>query len=156
MIVLDTNAFHSVFDPASSDHAEFFPVLHWIRKQNYACFVYGGTTYKNELSKMPKYLKLISEYKKTGKFIEINTQLIDNDVNRLKEICTEADFDDEHIVAILNISGCMLVCTKDSKAMPYIKRRDFYSDRKIRKIYSNANNKNLLSKTNIVDLKHKC
>jgi hypothetical protein len=156
MIVLDINAFHLVFDPDSSEHANFYPVLHWVIKQNYACFVYGGTKYENELSKMPKYHRIMNEFKKSGKCVEIDTMLIDNNANQLKEICPDADFDDEHIVATLNISGCKLVCTKDSKAMPYIKRKDFYFDKKIRKIYSSANNRKLLSKKNIADLKHKC
>jgi hypothetical protein len=156
MIVLDTNTFHSVFDPDSSDHAEFYPVLQWINKQSYACFVYGGTKYKKELSKMTEYHRIMNEFKKVGKCVEIDTKKIDKNENQLKEICTDADFNDEHIVAILNISGCKLVCTKGSKAMPYIKRKEFYSDQKIRKIYSSAKNKDLLSKTNVVDLKHKC
>jgi len=126
MIVLDTNSFSSVLDPNSNDHIEFYHVLKWVIEHQFACFVFGGTKYKDELKKMTKYLKLLSEFKKTGKCVEINTQLIDNDTIRLKKICADSAFDDEHIVAILNISGCKLVCTKDTKAIPYIlKEKNF-------------------------------
>ena len=118
-------------------------------------FYYGGTKYKNELTKMVHHLKIVNEYKKIGKFIEINTQLIDKDANRLKAICSDTAFDDEHIVAILNISGCKLVCTKDTQAMPYIKRRDFYSDNKVPQIYSSGKNRDLLNNTYIVEIKNK-
>jgi len=156
MIVLDTNTFSSVFDKNSNDNSDFCHVLNWVRKREYACFVYGGTKYKTELSKMPKYLKLANELKKTGKFVEINSELIDDNATHLKSICTDSVFNDEHIVAILNISGCKLVCTKDTEAMPYIKRKDFYSDRKIPRIYSSAKNKNLLNIRYKVELNNKC
>ena len=156
MIVLDTNSFSSVFDQNSSDNVEFGFILRWVLKQEHACFVYGGTKYKCELQKMTKYLKIVNEIKKIGKIAEINTQLIDENADLLKKICTDETFNDEHIVAILNISGCKLVCTKDIEAMSYIKRKDFYSDKKIPQIYSGAGNKDLLNVTYIVELKNKC
>ena len=156
MIVLDINTFPSVFNSSSSDNADFCHVLNWVKKQKHACFIYGGTKYKNELRKTVHYLKILGEYKKIGKLTEINTQLIDDDAIRLKNICPDAAFDDEHIVAILNISGCKLVCTKDTQAMPYIKRKDFYSDGKIPQIYSNAGNRDLLNSTYIVEIRNRC
>jgi hypothetical protein len=75
---------------------------------------------------------------------------------RLKEICSDRAFNDEHLVAILDVSGCKLLCTKDIEAMPYIKRKDFYSDQKTPKIYSGSRNRNLLNATNIVALKNIC
>jgi len=156
MIVLDTNSFPSVFDPNSSDNSDFCYVLRWVLKQEHACFVYGGTKYKCELRKMTKYLKIVNELNKKGKIAEISTQLIDDNEADLKRICTDAAFNDKHIVAILNISGCKLVCTKDIKAMPYIKRKDFYSDMKVPQIYSGVGNKDLLNVTYIVELKNRC
>ena len=154
MIVLDTNSFPSVFDSKSIDHADFCYVLRWVLDQKQACFVYGGTKYKLELSKMTTYLKIMNQLKRAGKFVEINGKMIDDNAKRLKGICTDAAFDDEHIVAILNISGCRLVCTKDQKSVPYIKRKDFYSDKKLPKIYSSAKNRNLLNRKNMVELKN--
>lgn len=156
MIVLDINAFPSVFNSNDKDYAEFCHVLRWVVKQRYACFIYGGTKYKQELKKMKEYHKLLNEFKKSGRCVEINSELIDNNANQLKIICNDAAFNDEHIVAIVNISGCKLVCTKDKEAMFYIKKKEFYNDQKIPQIYSGARNRDLLSNAYIVELKNKC
>lgn len=157
MIVLDINCFHLVFQPKSSDNNNFCHILHWVIKQRHACFVYGGTKYKCELGKIErKYIGFLSELKRAKKFIEINEKMIDENARQLKIICTDIDFDDEHIIAILNISGCKLICTKDKKAQEYIKRKDFYSDKKVPRIYSSSKHKSLLNKRYIVELKNRC
>jgi hypothetical protein len=156
MIVLDTNSFSSVFDHADSLYAEFRFVSHWVLEEKQACFVYGGAKYKGEIREMHKYLKLMNELQKSGKFVEIDGKKIDAYGDDLKRICTDKAFNDEHLVAILNVSGCKLLCTKDIKAMPYIKRRDFYSDKKIPQIYSGSRNKDLLNRTHIIKLKNRC
>ena len=81
-------------------------------------------------------------------------RLVDNYEHYLEDINKEKSFNDKHIVAIINISGCRLVCTKDAASMPYLKNRDFYSKSKVPKIYSGLRNKDLLDKTNIVSLKN--
>jgi hypothetical protein len=156
MIILDTNSIPSVFDSAASDYSEFCFVYEWVKRQRGACFVYGGTKYKSEIKKMLKYLKLIIELQKVGKFVEINGNMIDNYAVRLKEACSDSAFNDEHLVAILDVSGCKLLCTKDIKAMQYIKKREFYSDQKIPRIYSGSRNRDLLNGTYIVELKNRC
>jgi hypothetical protein len=156
MIILDANSFSSVFDSNCSDNSEFRFVLQWVIKQNHACFVFGGTKYKAEMKKIERFFRLISELQKAGKFIEINCQIVDDYAKQLKEICTDKAFNDEHLVSILNTSGCKLLCTKDIEAMHYIKRRDFYSDRKVPQIYSGSRNKDLLNASYIVELKNKC
>ena len=156
MIVLDINALTLIFDSKNINHMEFRPVLYWVLNNKRACFIFGGTKYRNELMKMTRYHKIMNEFKKTGKCIEINAQKIDVNAKQLKKICKDDVFDDEHIIAILNISRCKLVCTKDIKSIPYIKRKEFYSDHKIPKIYSSSKNKYLLNKKNLVELKNKC
>jgi len=156
MIVLDINIIPSVLNKESSDNADFCYVLQWVLKYKNACFVYGGTKYKRELKKMKKCYKILNELRKAGKVVEINDRLIDINANQLKKICTDVAFNDEHIVAIINISGCKLVCTKDASSMMYLKRKDFYSNRKVPRIYSSAKNKNLLRANNLVELKNKC
>jgi hypothetical protein len=156
VIILDTNSFPSVFSSTASDYGEFCFVLQWVLKQAHACFVYGGTKYKSEMKEMLKYLGIISELQKTGKFVEINGNMIDNYAVHLKEVCSDKAFNDEHLVAILNVSGCKLLCTKDIEAMQYIKKKEFYSDQKIPQIYSGSRNRDLLNATHIVELKNRC
>jgi rRNA-processing protein FCF1 len=156
MIVLDINCYHLVFQPKSNSNDSFYYIHQWVTKEKCACFVYGGTKYKCELEKIPKYHKIINQLKNAGKFIEINAQMIDENARQLKIICSDTNFDDEHIIAILNISGCKLVCTKDIKAQEYIKRKDFYSDKKVPRIYSKSKHKRLLRKKYIITLKNRC
>jgi len=56
-------------------------------------------------------------------------------------------FDDPHIVAILRLSGCGVVCTCDEKAIPFLKDKKLYGDGKKPKIYSHEKNRKLLQDT---------
>lgn len=155
MIVIDTNTFSLVFNPKDSGHHEFLPVLQWVQNEKKTCMVYGGTKYRAELKKAAQYLRLFSELKKIGKFVEIDMQAVDDYEQHLENINKEKSFDDKHLAAIINVSGCRLVCTKDATAMPYLKDRQFYTDSKVPKIYSGTRNKDLLNKNNIVSLKNR-
>jgi len=46
------------------------------------------------------------------------------------------DFDDPHIVALLNISNCKNICTDDYRAIPFFKEKSFYSNSVIPKIHT--------------------
>jgi hypothetical protein len=130
--------------------------MQWVNSQKGACFVYGGKKYKTEMRNMVKYLDLIDELKKLENLLRLKRTWWIEDAARLKGICNDTAFNDEHIVAILNVSGCKLVCTKDTSAMSYIKTKDFYSDKKRPQIYSGARSKNVLKSIYIVELKNKC
>jgi hypothetical protein len=66
----------------------------------------------------------------------------------------DVDFNDKHLVAIVEVSNCRLICTNDEKAMPYIKNKDFYETVKPPKIYTGLRNEDLLNHTNIVTLRN--
>jgi hypothetical protein len=108
------------------------------------------------MKKMLKYLKLVGELQKVGKFVEINGNMIDEYAVHLKKFCIDKAFNDEHLIAILNTSGCKLLCTKDIEAMPYVKRKEFYSDKKSPQIYSGSRNRDMLNTTYIIELKNRC
>jgi len=46
-----------------------------------------------------------------------------------KKMVIEPDFDDPHIVALLNVSGCKRVCTNEKRALPFLEFEDLYRDR---------------------------
>jgi hypothetical protein len=155
MIVIDINTLHSVFEKNSSDHLEYRIVYDWIIKQKGAAFVYGGTKYKKELQGCGKYLKMISLLNDQRKVKEINHQLVDNYEKYLETICSISRFDDKHIVAILAISKCRLVCSKDSNSYGYIKNKDYYPADNVKpKIYSGSRTRKLLNKKNIINLQN--
>ena len=149
-IVIDTNTLASVFDSKSADHAEFKDVFDWI-VDGKGKIVYGGTTYIRELSKT-KYLKLFTLYNKAGKAILVKDN-VDEETSSVSKMIQHPDFDDQHIVALLKVSGCKLICSGDKRAYPFFQHELFFSPASKRpKIYSGHRNKDLLTDSNIADI----
>lgn len=150
-IIIDINCLASVFNEKTADHQNFKALKIWIMSSK-GKVVFGGTTYKNELKKCHTYLKLIQELFKINKAIKIDTECvdineaivvqraIDNNLAKIKQ-----DFDDPHLIALVNTSKSEIICTKEERAVDFIKSQCLY-DKGIRrpKIYSQFKNKNLL------------
>lgn len=150
-IIIDTNTFASVFDSNSEEHGEFRPVLNWIRNGK-GKIVFGGTTYRNELRRARKYLAVISEFKKARKIVEVSNNEIDREQRRIESLITHRDFDDPHLVAIVSVSRCKLICSNDKRAYPFIKEASLYPRAGMRpRIYSSSNNSDLLCDHYIAD-----
>lgn len=150
-IVIDTNSFASVFDSKSDDHYEFRPVLNWITNGK-GKIVYGGTKYRDELRATKRYLRIFVELAKKRKVVEIPDEDIDLEQERIENLLRHRDFDDPHIVAIVSVSRCKLVCSKDSRAYPFIKDVSLYPRAGMRpRIYSGSNNSDLLCDHNLAD-----
>lgn len=144
MILIDTCTLHCVFGTDSDDHSQFKPVLDFLYNKN-GKFVYGGTKYNDELKKAKKYLKFITQLEKAAKVIRCS----DNDVDEMMDWVSaqedDPDFDDSHLIAIVIVSKTPIVCTRDKRAMPFIKKSSLYPKRfKRPKIYASLRNKKLL------------
>ncbi|MBC7552878.1 MAG: hypothetical protein H7257_02755 [Taibaiella sp.] len=148
-IIVDTNTLPSVFDKNSDNHAAFKDVLNWVYYGK-GKLVYGGTKYKNELK---KYLAIILEYRKAGKAVYVNDADVDAEAQRLASLLQHPDFDDAHLVALLRVSGCRLICSLDSRAYPYFTHNMFFEgSSKKPKIYTGSRNKELLADKYIVSI----
>jgi predicted nucleic acid-binding protein len=151
-IIVDACTFASVFDVQSADHAHFHPVLEWL-VDGKGKLVYGGTRYRDELRRSPRYLHLFVQFKKAGKIVEIEDAQVDAIQQHLEAYVSNPDFDDAHIVGIVTVSGCLLICTNDKRAIPYLKRVDLYPRGTTRpKIYSSRRNKRLLADAHIAEV----
>jgi predicted nucleic acid-binding protein len=149
-IVVDTNTLASVFDEKSANHAEFKPVFDWI-KNGKGKIVYGGTKYISELAKT-KYLALFTEYNRAKKAILVKGD-IDEEAIAVSAMIQHPDFDDQHLVALLRVSGCKLICSLDGRAYPYFRHSLFFNPAgKKPKIYSGIRNKDLLNDRNIAEV----
>lgn len=125
-IIIDANTFCSVFNTTSTKHYHFEPVYRWIIYGK-GFLVYGGTTYKNELKNAATYLGLFVELKKSGKAVEVDEDLVDQEERTVYSIIkASSTFDDGHLVAIVRISGCRLICTEDKSSDKYIKKKSLY------------------------------
>jgi hypothetical protein len=148
-IVVDSCALSAVFNDQNAQHNEFAPVQHWITRGD-GMVVYGGTRYLRELATAERYLKLFGELRRARKALLIDKVAVDRDEAEVRDLERNASFDDPHIIAIVRASGCRLVCTTDTKAMPFFKQRRLYGAKvKKPKIYSGLKQKNLLRTNNI-------
>lgn len=144
-IVIDMNTIPKVFDKNNLFHSEFEPVYNWIFN-DIGKFVMGGTTFYEELSKMNSYLRLVNILRDKKKVIKVQDVIVDNEENKIKEFLNDEKCDDPHILALLKISQCKLLCSNDDRMFPYIKK--VYSKNRP-KIYYSKKNINLLTIRNI-------
>ena len=155
-IVIDANTFSTVFNPDSQKHGDFKPVLEWI-VHGRGKIVYGGDKYKQELRNARKYHGLFSELSKVSKVIEVDCQRVNEIQEEVAGRVDHRDFDDPHLIAIIIVSGCKLICSDDSSAYPFLKRKDLYLNKVSRpKIYRRSTNRDLLCDNNIADICKPC
>ena len=158
-IVIDVNTFPSVFDQSSERHPHFSAVLNWIIDGK-GKIVWGGTKYLSEISRLGKYRRLWIQLGKAGKLVPIDDSLVDSQEREIKELCTDPDFDDPHIVALLSVSGCKLLCSQDARSYPYIQKKALYpKGAKLPKIYCERSSRRaskLLTDANIADICQPC
>ncbi|MGA7235229.1 MAG: hypothetical protein WBY44_06105 [Bryobacteraceae bacterium] len=113
-----------VFNPRNAEHERFKPIAIWVTTGS-GSVVYGGTKYLRELSK-GKYLNLFTELARVRRAVKVDTKSVDDRAMELKIRVPDEEFDDEHIVALIGLSKCCLVCTDDLRSLPYLKRKDLY------------------------------
>lgn len=109
-----------------------------------------------ELKRAGGYIQLFKQLKDRRKNIitAINKKMVDETEASLKSNQNH-DFDDPHLVALLDCSGCLLFCSKDQRSYKFIKNTSLYKyTRKKRKIYCRAENENILNR-NIVNIINK-
>ena len=144
-IIIDTNCFANVFSPKSNKHNEFKPVLEWILIGK-GIMVYGGSKYKDELKKTPKYLSIIRLLKDVGKVLEGCSETIDRLQEQIESQNDDDDFDDPHLPAIVLATRCRLICSEDTRSIEHVTNRKYYPTRfSSPSYYTSSTNKSLLT-----------
>lgn len=147
-IIIDTNVLSNVLDKKNQFHNDFNEVYDWIFNGK-GKIIYGGTKYLKEIS---KYSILFGELKKIGKAISIPNNLVDNEEVAISLLVIHPDFDDQHLVALLRISKCKVICSLDSRAYPYFRHNIFFNPASNKpKIFSGNRNKSLLCDRNFCE-----
>jgi hypothetical protein len=153
-IVIDINALHLVFKTEDNSETEFAPVRTWIRNGK-GSLVYGGSRYKRELKKAYHYLRIVRQLKDKHEAYEIEETEVDRREAEIIKMTKHENCNDQHIIAILSVSRCLLCCSLDSRAYNFITDRRFYAKGMKRpKIYRSSRNRNLLCDKFIVPLRH--
>ena len=153
-VIIDTNTLHNVFKESSLNHADFKPVRDWIIEGK-GKIIFGGSKYIEEIN--GTYLNLFLQLKKAGKAVFIPNDLVDQEERNVSQMIVHPDFDDQHIVGLLRVSKCKLICSLDSRAYPFFQHSMFFSPASKRpKIYSSVANTGLLCDRNIADICKPC
>lgn len=148
-IIIDTNTLANVFEDDAQRHHDFLPVREWVLFGR-GKVIYGGSKYTRELN---KYLGLFNELRKKKRAIYIDDHLIDAEEIVVGHQIQHANFDDQHLVALLRISGCKLICSLDERAYPYFRHEDFFGRAAKRpRIYNQYRNRDLLVQRNIAPI----
>lgn len=152
-VIVDTCCIPLVFDVKALDHARFAPLFAWI-KSPHGRLIFGGTKYNRELRGMTKFLKLFLEYSKQGKLVRLEDSEVDDFASKAKSLVTSKAFNDEHLVGMVAVSRCRVVCTDDKEAIPFITRQDLYEAVPMRppKIYNRRSHRHLCNPKNVVSL----
>jgi len=152
-IIVDTNTLASVFNQDSTNHSEFKPVFDWIIDGK-GVVVYGGSKYIRELG---KYRRLFAELTTARQAVLIDNAKVDEATDLAASKVQHVDFDDPHLVGLLMVSGCKLICSLDSRAYPFFRHLAFFSPAgKKPKIYRGKTNADLLADKNIAEICKPC
>lgn len=151
-IIVDTNSMASVFRPKTIDHKNFKPVYDWIIEGK-GKLIIGGSEYQKEVS---GYLRLLADLAKVKKVVKICCDKVDTEKARIEKIVNHKDYDDPHVVALVSVSKCKLLCSKDKRAHPFFKRKELYSHGSTPSIYSSSKHIHLLNDNNIIDICNPC
>lgn len=147
--LIDASVLSKVFNPGDAEHEPFKALMVWVTEGNGA-IVYGGSTYKKQLG-TGRYLKLFHELRVAQRAFLVDGDAVDRRENVLKGIVHNKDFDDAHLLAIIAISKCCLLCTGDVRLRPYFRRKDLYPDGvKIPKIYTKSQGRKHCSDSSVV------
>lgn len=153
-IVIDTNAFHLVFNAEHERHTDFGPINEWIDR-GHGVLIFGGTKFLKELEVSP-YLRLVRLLKDQSKAVKICNATVDAKALEIRRLTKGTRCNDQHIMALLAAARCDLVCSDDKKSFAFFKNKKFFPkrtfNRKFKKIriYSPSTRKRLLQ-----PLKHK-
>ena len=150
-VIVDMCCIPHVFDKRSKSHSDFSPLLAWIDGDSGRLLI-GGTKYKKELRTMVKYFGVFLNYEKQHKLVRLDDAAVDLFAKIAKRGERSQRFNDEHIVAMVAVSGCKVVCTNDKEAMPFIRKKDLYKQSPYGppKIYNKSSHKHLCCKDHVV------
>ena len=148
-IIVDTNCFSRVFSRTNKEHKDFEPVLDWIIYGD-GFLVYGGSKYRFELEQSLTFVKIFRMLRDYHKAVVFPDALIDEYQKLYESLINDPNFDDPHLPAIVRVSKCRLICTKDDRSKPFVTSPALYPKRfHAPKYYMGLRDKNLLCDANI-------
>lgn len=144
-LVVDADSLSKVFDKTNKEHREYEPLHKSIIEQRRSLIVYGGTKYSNELKHARKFLRLFAELGKTGLALMLDGQAVDDEEQRIIGLANDPKFNDHHIVAIVVVGRCNIICSSDTNSHGHFKNRLYYPKHLRPKIYNGLASSGILN-----------
>ena len=126
-------------------HKEYEPLHKSIIEQRRSVIMYGGTKYMNELKRARKFLKLFAELRKVGAASMLNAQAVDDEEERIIGLTSDLKFNDHHIVAIVVVGRCNIICSSDMNSHRHYKNSLYYPKGLRPKIYGGLQSSGILN-----------
>ncbi len=142
-VVIDVNVLPCVFNPNDSSHSDFEPVLKWIDK-GAGVMVVGGTRYRAEVGKLYRYAGLLKLHRDRGNVVHVCDDMVDARVEVVTAETCGTGCDDQHIIALLDVSRCQLLCSHDERSYQFVQDRILYASPLVVKIYKRAEHEPLI------------
>lgn len=124
-IVVDINCLPLVFSEEAQDHENFRPVKRFLDSGR-GVLIYGGSKYLGELAQMTRYMRTIRLMSDQGRAVKIDKDAVDAKQAEVAKAVEGTDCDDPHIIALLAVSNCGLLCSVDRRSFPYVQDPSFY------------------------------
>lgn len=105
-LVIDSSVFNVFFS-----HLDFEPAHKWVRNGPGKVII-GGSKYKTELRECARVLAMMGELEKSGRTVTLSHEDVDR-MQRVVEATGGLHSNDAHIIAMVIVSGCKVVCTND-------------------------------------------
>lgn len=138
-IIIDSCVLPKVFKEADKKHSIYRPVCEWIVNGN-GTLVYGGKKFEEELFNDHKwFIRFLRLLQESGKAFRADGTKVDRRQEIVEAMVANPDFDDPHLIALLGVTGCQLICTGDARAEKFILDKKLYpKGSTVPAIYKNA------------------
>jgi hypothetical protein len=151
-LLIDSCCLSKVFNANNREHPNFIPVYKWVRFGR-GRMIYGGSKYLKELRGVAGLTRLFTELEKQRRVEILPIGCVDVIADEIKEQVNDKHLNDEHLIAIVIVSRCRIICTDDRRAFPFIKRADLYRKYGLKRprIYRRAKHEEMCCDKNIVE-----
>lgn len=143
-VVADPPTFVPMFKDHDPEHDQFAPVMEWVANGP-GKFIIGGSTYLRELMSVKSVIPFLLELERKRKIVRLSHMVVDTEEVQVKALESSTDFDDPHLVALVRVTGCKIICIRDPRSHKFLRQTKFYGSPKDRpRLYTRLKNKSLL------------
>jgi hypothetical protein len=126
-MLIDANLITVILNKNNERHNVYKPVLEWFVMGKAKIIIGGGRYYRTEIKKrLESYMPILTELSRLNKTHWFPDKTVDELTANIKNMESNSDFDDPHIVALLRISKAKIFCSEDERAFQFVKDKRFY------------------------------